>query len=80
MRRALAVMALALAVLASLRYAHDQEARRAANRFLIDFDVPARHPDNAATLQSQPDVDGALVGGASLVADQFLAIVRAGRK
>jgi triosephosphate isomerase len=26
----------------------------------------------------QPDVDGALVGGASLKADQFLAIVRAG--
>jgi triosephosphate isomerase (TIM) len=34
-------------------------------------------PDNAATLLAQPDVDGALVGGASLVADQFLAIVRA---
>jgi triosephosphate isomerase len=25
---------------------------------------------------SQPDVDGALVGGASLQADQFLAIVQ----
>jgi triosephosphate isomerase len=35
-------------------------------------------PDNAATLLSQPDVDGALVGGASLKADSFLAIVRAG--
>jgi triosephosphate isomerase len=34
-------------------------------------------PDNAATLLHQPDVDGALVGGASLKADQFLAIVRA---
>jgi triosephosphate isomerase len=34
-------------------------------------------PDNAASLLSQPDVDGALVGGASLKADQFLAIVRA---
>lgn len=34
-------------------------------------------PENAATLLSQPDVDGALVGGASLKADQFLAIVRA---
>jgi len=33
-------------------------------------------PDNAASLLSQPDVDGALVGGASLQADQFLAIVR----
>ncbi|HEV3203867.1 MAG TPA: triose-phosphate isomerase [Gemmataceae bacterium] len=35
-------------------------------------------PDNAASLMEQPDVDGALVGGASLQADQFLAIVRAG--
>jgi triosephosphate isomerase len=34
-------------------------------------------PDNAASLLGQPDVDGALVGGASLVAEQFLAIVRA---
>jgi triosephosphate isomerase len=34
-------------------------------------------PDNAASLLGQPDVDGALVGGASLQADQFLAIVRA---
>src|SRR5207244_3217761 len=35
-------------------------------------------PDNAASLLGQPDVDGALVGGASLKADQFLGIVRAG--
>jgi triosephosphate isomerase len=34
-------------------------------------------PDNAASLLAQPVVDGALVGGASLDADQFLAIVRA---
>ncbi len=34
-------------------------------------------PDNAATLLHQPDVDGGLIGGASLNADQFLAIVRA---
>lgn len=31
-------------------------------------------PDNARTLLGQPDVDGALVGGASLVAESFLAI------
>jgi triosephosphate isomerase len=35
-------------------------------------------PDNAASLLGQADVDGALVGGASLNADQFLSIVRAG--
>jgi len=34
-------------------------------------------PDNAATLMHLPDVDGALVGGASLKADSFLAIVKA---
>lgn len=33
--------------------------------------------ENAAGLLTQPDVDGALVGGASLKADQFLAIVKA---
>lgn len=33
--------------------------------------------DNAAELFAQPDVDGGLVGGASLVAEDFLAIARA---
>lgn len=32
-------------------------------------------PDNIATLMSQPDVDGALVGGASLEAESFAKIV-----
>jgi len=32
-------------------------------------------PDNAAELLGQPDIDGALVGGASLKADSFAAIV-----
>lgn len=35
-------------------------------------------PDNAAELLKQPDVDGALVGGACLKADDFLAIAGAG--
>jgi triosephosphate isomerase (TIM) len=35
-------------------------------------------PDNAAELLSRHGVDGALLGGASLHADQFLAIVRTG--
>jgi triosephosphate isomerase len=33
--------------------------------------------DNAAALFAQPDIDGALVGGASLDAEAFAAIVRA---
>jgi len=36
-------------------------------------------PDNAASLLHQPDVDGALVGGASLDADSFEGIIRAAR-
>lgn len=34
-------------------------------------------PENAAELFSQPDIDGGLIGGASLVADDFLAICNA---
>jgi triosephosphate isomerase (TIM) len=34
-------------------------------------------PQNAAGLMSQPDVDGGLIGGASLQADSFLAIASA---
>ena len=46
-------------------------------------DVPIQYggsvtPDNAAELFAQPDIDGALVGGASLKPDQFAAILRAG--
>jgi triosephosphate isomerase len=47
------------------------------------LDVPVLYggsvkPDNAAILLSQPDVDGALVGGASLELESFIAICRAG--
>jgi len=34
--------------------------------------------DNAESLMAKPDVDGALVGGASLKADDFLKIIQAG--
>jgi triosephosphate isomerase len=34
-------------------------------------------PDNLTSLFAQPDVDGGLVGGASLIAPDFLAIVKA---
>jgi triosephosphate isomerase len=47
------------------------------------IDVPVLYggsvkPDNAAELLAQPDVDGALVGGASLEVESFVAICRAG--
>jgi triosephosphate isomerase len=37
-------------------------------------------PDNAAELLAQPDIDGALIGGASLDADSFAAIVHAAHR
>lgn len=36
-------------------------------------------PENAKALMDQPDIDGALVGGASLKADDFAAIIKAAR-
>ncbi len=35
--------------------------------------------NNAAELFAMPDIDGGLIGGASLVADEFLAICKAGQ-
>ncbi|HPY89754.1 MAG TPA: triose-phosphate isomerase [Lentisphaeria bacterium] len=35
------------------------------------------NPDNAAGLLAQKDIDGGLIGGASLKADQFAALIRA---
>jgi triosephosphate isomerase len=48
------------------------------------LDVPILYggsvkPDNAAELLAQPDVDGALVGGASLDVDSFAAICKAAK-
>ena len=37
-------------------------------------------PENAGNLMSQPDIDGALVGGASLKAESFLGIITFGEK
>lgn len=36
-------------------------------------------PSNAADIFAQPDIDGGLIGGASLLAEDFLAIVAAAR-
>jgi triosephosphate isomerase (TIM) len=50
---------------------------KAAANLIIQYGGSVK-PENAAALLHQPDVDGGLIGGASLKADQFLAIVRAG--
>ena len=59
------------------------EMAQEAHAFIKSLlDVPVLYggsvkPDNAAELLAQPDVDGALVGGASLDLDSFAAICRA---
>jgi triosephosphate isomerase len=45
-----------------------------ADRVRIQYGGSVK-PDNAADLLGQPDIDGALVGGASLKVDQFLGII-----
>ena len=47
--------------------------RAAAIRILYGGSVK---PDNVAAIMREPEIDGALVGGASLVVDDFAAIVR----
>jgi triosephosphate isomerase len=49
----------------------------AAERICIQYGGSVK-PNNAAQLLAQPDVDGALVGGAGLKADDFLEIIKAG--
>jgi triosephosphate isomerase len=47
-----------------------------AERVIIQYGGSVK-PSNAKELLSQPDIDGALIGGASLKADSFAAIVAA---
>jgi triosephosphate isomerase len=47
----------------------------AAQALVIQYGGSAK-PDNVVSLLHQPDVDGALVGGASLNAEHFLTIIR----
>ncbi|MGW8257658.1 MAG: triose-phosphate isomerase [Thermoguttaceae bacterium] len=46
----------------------------AADKVRIQYGGSVK-PDNAAELLKQPNIDGALVGGASLKAEQFLGII-----
>jgi triosephosphate isomerase len=50
-----------------------------ASRVVVQYGGSVK-ADNAAELLACPDIDGALVGGASLKAADFLAIVAAGRE
>ena len=53
----------------------DLAGRSAADELRIQYGGSVK-PGNAEELAAQPDVDGALVGGASLDADDFAAIVK----
>ncbi|WP_303291069.1 triose-phosphate isomerase [Marinobacter sp. SS5-14b] len=68
--------------------ADDAQAMHAAIRKVLEgMNAPAEEisvlyggsvkADNAAALFSEPDIDGGLIGGASLKADEFISICRA---
>ena len=66
------------------RTASPEQAQEAHELIRAVLDVPILYggsvkADNALVLLSQPDVDGALVGGAALEVASFAAIVDAGR-
>ncbi|MDR2131916.1 MAG: triose-phosphate isomerase [Clostridiales Family XIII bacterium] len=49
----------------------------AANKLRVQYGGSVK-PDNAAEILGKPDVDGALVGGASLLAEDLLKIIESG--
>jgi triosephosphate isomerase (TIM) len=54
----------------------EQQGEATAARVVVQYGGSVKS-DNAAELLACPDIDGALVGGASLKADDFLKIIRA---
>jgi triosephosphate isomerase len=65
---------------------HAHIRKRLGERFGADIAAAMRiqyggsvKPSNAEALMAQADIDGALVGGASLEAADFVAIVKAAR-
>ena len=55
-----------------------QFGKEAAQALRVQYGGSVK-PANAAGFMAQPEIDGALVGGASLKADSFLALVKAAR-
>jgi triosephosphate isomerase len=64
--------------IALIRGLIESRSREAAGAIRILYGGSVK-PENAGELISQPDVDGALVGGASLDPSDFAAIVDAAR-
>jgi triosephosphate isomerase len=65
--------------IAFIRALVGDRSKDAAKRVRIQYGGSVK-PDNAAEILSQPDVDGALVGGASLDAKDFAQIVTAAQQ
>jgi triosephosphate isomerase len=61
---------------AMLRKRMKEKSLQAAEQVRILYGGSMK-PDNAASLLAMPDIDGGLIGGASLKAADFLAIIRA---
>ena len=57
------------------RLVAQQFSREVADRLVIQYGGSVK-PENAADLLAQSDIDGALVGGACLKPDSFVAIIR----
>jgi len=57
------------------RWLSDQYNADVASQIVIQYGGSVK-PDNAGDLLAQADIDGALVGGASLKADSFLGIIQ----
>ncbi len=53
--------------------------KEAAEKVRIQYGGSVK-PENAAALMSKPDIDGALVGGASLKPDSFAGIIKASKQ
>ena len=70
-----ATAAQAQEVHAAIRKLLRELASSVADQIRIQYGGSVK-PENAAELMAQPDVDGALVGGASLKASDFVAIVK----
>jgi triosephosphate isomerase len=65
--------------IAFIRALVGDRSKEAAERVRVQYGGSVK-PENAAEILSQPDVDGALVGGASLDAKDFARIVAAAAK
>jgi triosephosphate isomerase (TIM) len=62
--------------IAFIRALVGDRSKEAAERVRVLYGGSVK-PDNAAEILAQPDIDGALVGGASLDAESFMQIVHA---